>query len=312
MRKSRRLVLPLAASSLVAASGITLGLALVANANTQGFCDSTTTAPITCTLPNSSDTDTTINTPSAIQVSVTLNTGSPAQFVGVTYTLFCSQGGAEATTTQATAPALPVDQAISVGAPVTDTLVLGEATPDSCTVETVTATLYTDNAAKTQSTSGSFRMQLTWTPGSTPSATTTASSTASTPPPPVTVSLIKGYGGKCVDDKGNSSSNGAAVIIWSCNSGDSAQGWTFSGGELKHNGKCANDQGNGGSGSKVILWSCNGASNEKWFHSGSDGEFILSSTNHGLLCLNDPGYSKSNGTRLIVYKCQNTSNEHWT
>ena len=154
-------------------------------------------------------------------------------------------------------------------------------------------------------------MVLNWTPSSTPSATTTASSTATTSPP-VNVSLIKGYGGKCVDDKGNSSSNGSAVIIWSCNSGDSAQGWTFSGGELKHNGKCANDQGNGGSGSKVILWSCNGASNEKWFHSGSDGEFILSLSSHGLLCLNDPGYSKSNGTRLIVYKCHNTSNEHWT
>ena len=126
------------------------------------------------------------------------------------------------------------------------------------------------------------------------------------------MSTVSGYGGKCVDDRGNSSSNKAEVIIWSCNSSDSAQGWTFSGGELKHNNKCANIQGNGGSGSKLILWSCTGASNEKWFHSSSDGEYVSAGTAHGLLCVDDPGYSKNNGTQLIVYKCHNSGNQHWS
>ena len=303
-------------SALVAAGGIVVGLTLVAHANTFAICDSSTAVPISCGFPNSSTTDTTINTPSAIQVAVKQLTGdsaSPAdQYINVVYQLYCSQGANQATTTNTTAPAIPAEQAITVGTTVTDNLVLGESAPDSCTVVNVTATLeVSTDGGKTFSTTttGSLNMTLEWTPASTPSATTTSSSS---PPPSVNVSLIKGYGGKCVDDKGNSSSNGSAVILWSCNSGDSAQGWTFSSGELKHNGKCANDQGNGGSGSKVILWSCNGASNEKWFHSGSDGEFILSLSSHGLLCLNDPGYSKSNGTRLIVYSCKNTSNEHWT
>ncbi len=312
MRKSRRVVIAVAVSGLVAAGGITFGL--IANANTQGFCDSSTTAPITCTLPNSTDTDTTINTPSAIQAVVTLESGdssSPSdQYVAITYSLFCSEGGDSATTTNATSPALPAEQAIAVGAPVTDTLNLGEATPDSCTVESLTATLEasTDGKTFTQTTTGSFELQLAWTPGS---GSSSSSSTATATAPSTHVSTISGYGGKCLDARGNSSANGTKVIIWSCNSSDSAQGWTFSGGELKHSGHCANIQGNGGSGSKLILWSCNGASNEKWFHSSSDGEFVSAGTAHGLLCVDDPGYSKTNGTQLIVYKCHNSGNQHW-
>ena len=114
MRKSRRVAVAVAVSGLVAAGGLTFGL--MANANTKGLCDSsaspgTLTAPITCSLPNSTLTDTTINTPSAIQVAVKLQTGdgvSPAdQYIKVVYQLYCSQGGNQATTTNATAPALP-------------------------------------------------------------------------------------------------------------------------------------------------------------------------------------------------------------
>lgn len=318
MRKARRVFVAVAVSGLVAAGGITFGL--MANANTQGFCDSSATAPITCSFPNSSDTDTTINTPSAIQAIVTLQKGdgvTPAdQYIAITYSLFCSEGGSSATTTNTTSPALPAQQAITTSASVTDTLVFGSTTPtpDSCTVESLTATLeVSTDGGKTfsQTTTGTFQMQLAWTPGGTTTsatATATATSTTST----THVSTISGYGGKCLDDRGNSSSNRAEVIIWSCNSGDSAQGWTFSSSELKHNGKCANIQGGGGSGSKLILWSCNSSSNEKWFHSSSNGEYVSAETGHGLICVDDPGYSKTNGKQLIVYTCHNSSNQHWS
>jgi hypothetical protein len=154
-------------------------------------------------------------------------------------------------------------------------------------------------------------MELDWTPASTPSSATPTPTTSS-PPPTHHVSVIRGIGGKCLDDRGNSSRNRNPVIIWSCNSSDSAQGWTYSNGELVHNGKCANDQGGGGSGSKVILWTCNHSSNEVWFHSSTNGEFVLGSTTHGLICLDDPGSSRTNGTQLIVWKCHNTSNQHWS
>jgi hypothetical protein len=320
MRKSRRVAVAVAVSGLVAAGGLTFGL--MANANTKGLCDSsaspgTLTAPITCSLPNSTTTDTTINTPSAIQVAVKLLTSDNAttadQYIKVVYQLYCSQGGNQATTTNTTPPAIPAEQAITKGATVTDTLVLGEPAPDSCTVVNVTATLeVSTDGGKTFSTAttGSFNMTLQWTPASTPTPTATSSS----PPPPPThhVSTIKGYGNKCLDAKGNSSANGTKVIIWTCNSSDSAQGWSYSSGALKHNGHCANIQGNGGSGSKLILWTCNGASNERWFHTGSNGEFVSAGTAHGLLCVDDPGYSKTNGTQLTVYRCHNTGNQHWS
>jgi hypothetical protein len=113
-----------------------------------------------------------------------------------------------------------------------------------------------------------------------------------------------------VDDKGNSSRKGTPVIIWSCHSSDSAQGWKFTSGELVHNGKCANVQGSASNGSKVILWTCNRSSNETWFHSSTSGEFVLRNTSHGLMCLTAP--STRNGTQLIVSACHNTSNQHWS
>jgi hypothetical protein len=317
MRYSRRLVVPLAVTALVAGGGLGLGLALVANANVAASCTSNTNnmAPITCSVTDN-QTGTTIDMPTAVKATVTLATGSVAQDVGITYQMFCSQGGASATTTQATAPALPKAQAISTTSPVTDTLVLGEPAPDNCTIIDVTATLYTDTAATTQSVSGSFGMEVDWTPATPPSsASPTASASSSSPPPPPSTgsgSLIKGYGGKCLDDKGNSSANRAKVIIWTCNGSDRAQKWTFSNGQLKHNGKCLNDPGNGGSGSKLILWTCGGSSNGKWFHGSRNGEYVLVMLTHGLLCLTDPGYSKTNGTQLVVFACHNTSNQHWT
>jgi hypothetical protein len=319
MRKSRRVAVAVAVSGLVAAGGITFGL--IANANSQGFCDSstspgTTSAPITCSFPNSTDTDATINTPSAIQAIVTLTAGdgiTPAdQYVSITYSLTCLEGSASAETMNTTSPALPAQQAITTSAPVTDTLVFGSTTPtpDSCTVDSLKATLEAlSGTTYTDVTSGAFTMELAWTPAASASSTSaTATATATT----THVSTISGYGGKCLDDRGNSSSNRTQVIIWGCNSADSAQGWTFSSSELKHNGKCANIQGGGGSGSKLILWSCTGASNEKWFHSSSSGEYVSSETGHGLLCVDDPGYSKTNGKQLIVYTCHNSGNQHWT
>ena len=321
MRKSRRVAVAVAVSGLVAAGGITFGL--IANANELALCHSsglgTTASPITCTLPGTTGDNTTISNPSAMQAIVILNSGDgispPDQYVTVTYSMYCTEGGNDATTTNTTAPALPAAQAITTSAQVTDTLVFSSTTPnpDTCTVSDLTATLKggTSAATATAVTTGSFELELAYTPGAGTSSTATSTATA-TPPPTTHVSTVSGYGGKCLDDRGNSSSNRNPIIIWSCNNSDKAQGWTYSSSELKHNGKCANIQGGGGNGSKLILWSCTGASNEKWFHSTSNGEYVSAETGHGLMCVDDPGYSKTNGKQLIVYTCHNTGNQHWS
>jgi Ricin-type beta-trefoil lectin domain len=307
MRKSRRVVVPLAVFALIAGAGLAGGLSLVAHANTQTFCDSSGT-PITC----STDTET-ITSPSAITIAVTLQASDNAttadQYVVVSWTGDCAQGSTDTAIASSTTPtysAITKTTGVSVNVPLPFT------DPDFCDI-VASATLYVITSSGppptySTATTGQFQLELEYTPSSTPSSASSSTSTPSS----VNVSYIKGYDSKCIDDKGNSSADRTKVIIWSCNHGDSAQGWTFTNGELKHNGMCANDAANGGSGTHLILWSCNGASNEKWFHSSSDGEFILSLSSHGLLCLDDPGYSKSNGTQLIVYTCHNSGNQHWT
>jgi len=311
MRKPRRLIVPLAAFALVAGAGLGLALTQVANAQTEiTTCGPTTSGsdPNECTITSSS-ANTSVDDPSAILAVVTLDSGdsvTPAdQYAVISYAMTCYQGSNQ-TTTQNTNEDYFAFASDTEGASVTDSLSLGYANPDSCEVDSLEAQLETLSSGGTlsASSSGSITMELEWDPAT--SATTSSASSSS-----VDVAYISGHGGKCLDDRGNSSSNGAQVIIWGCNHGDSAQSWSWSGYELKHDGKCVNDPGYGGSGTKVILWSCNGGSNEKWSHV-SGGEFKLFYSSKGHLCLDDPGYSTTNGTRLSVYTCNNGGNQHWS
>ncbi len=302
MRKSRRrLVIPLAVFALVAAGGATAGLTLVAHAqNSVTFCSdsSSTAAAITCTT----DTET-IASPSAIDLVAILEDGDGSnpsdQEVVVTWEGDCSLGDDD--TDIAASAGTP--EAISTSADVTVNVPLPYTNPDSCDIE-ATVTLETAASADT---TGAIELEMQYTPQSSSSSSSSTSTAAS-----VDVPYIGGFGSKCIDDKGNSFSNGAALIIWGCNHGDSAQYWTWnSSGELEHDGWCANDPGYGGSGTKLILWSCTGSSNERWSHV-TFGRFKLNYSSKGALCLDDPGFSTSNGTRLMVYTCNGGGNQDWS
>ncbi len=309
MRKSRRrLVIPLAVFALVAAGGATAGLTLVAHAQTTAtFCDSSTTdGVISCSTQDESITD-----PASIDIEVEL-TGSDGvtpsdQFAEVTWSGECLETSTGTTEADLTSPASPGEEAsfsstttptITVDLPYTD--------PAECDI-VATATLETtSNTTTPTDTTGSFQLNVQYTPF-TSSSSSSASTAAS-----VDVPYISGFGSKCIDDKGNSFSNGAALIIWGCNHGDSAQYWTWnSSGELEHDGWCANDPGYGGSGTKLILWSCTGSSNERWSHV-TFGRFKLNYSGRGQLCLDDPGFSTTNGTRLMVYTCNGGGNQNWS
>jgi hypothetical protein len=275
MRRSRRLAVALAVSGLVAAG--TFGATqLVAHATVAGTCTGYADGAF-CSV------DETINAPTSISVSVT---AKPEQWGTFNYTLTCTQNGQSTTTSGSDALLSPPTATVSLALPYSH--------PSSCTIA-VNGNLPDEQADNVLTLTVSY---------------TTGSSTSSSGSGPVP--LVSGYDGRCLDAKGNSSANGTKVILWTCNSSDSAQGWTFTNGELRHNGKCANDQASGGSGSKVVLWTCNGASNEKWAHTGGDGEFLLNLASHGFVCLDDPGYSKTNGTQVIVYACRNGGNQHWS
>jgi hypothetical protein len=186
-------------------------------------------------------------------------------------------------------------------APLIVPVTVGVSNPTSCEV---TAYVHIDTNSNTQ---GGVMFLDTEAASSTPTPTPTA--TSSVPSGGVT-GLIKGYDGKCVDDSGNSSSIRAKVVLWSCSSKDKAEQWRYAAGELIHNGLCLDDKGNAGSGGYIILYTCAESSGEQWNH-------VLNNTfqvkAHSFTqCLNDPGYSKKNGTQLRIYGCNNSSNEHWT
>lgn len=215
----------------------------------------------------------TANKPITITVTVR---SSPDQPVYVAWDTVCSQGtGAGSSSGDFTA-----------STPVTRTITHPYHQPDSCVV-----------SADAQLQNGGN------------SITVTIASSSTAPPPPPAVHAIKGYGGKCVDDPANSSAKGTKIELWSCDK-SAAQNWALRAGQLQHNGKCANDAGNGGNGSSVILYTCTKASNDIWTHK-SNGEYVLKA-HSGKLCLTDPGSSTRNGTRLLVSTCKDTANQRWT
>ncbi|MFF0473531.1 ricin-type beta-trefoil lectin domain protein [Streptomyces sp. NPDC004284] len=118
-----------------------------------------------------------------------------------------------------------------------------------------------------------------------------------------------GVTGKCLDAAGNSSADGTKAIIWSCDSTDPAQTWTWDNGRLLHAGKCLDVVGAGtGNGTLVDLWTCNGGGNQQWTPQ-ADGS--LKGVGSGL-CLDDPAASTTDGTQLIVWTCNGGANQRWT
>src|SRR5271165_580504 len=293
MRRIRRLVAYAAVAGLLTAGAVSVSME-VAHASFSLPC--TGSSPnFQCTLTN------TYIWPVALSVQVTDTASTPtSENVTVSWTatgISCKDStyGTQTASAGADAGATPFN----------GTLPLPNAAADgSCTV-TVTI------VAPTQTNQSPFSAVLDYTPSGSPTATPTPTptptptSTAAGPP----VHPIKGFDGKCVSDKGNSSANRTKIIIWNCSGTDQAENWKFSNNEFIHNGKCLNDQGNGGIRSKVILYTCNGASNEKWLEL-ANGELELQG-HGGNLCLDDPRSSTTNGTQLILYTCTDNANQKW-
>jgi ricin-type beta-trefoil lectin protein len=289
MRNNKRIAVAAAAGSLLVA-GMVTALTLTsgtARADEVTQCEVFPNAGGQCNL------STTVTAPpdfGGLQLQITSNPS--AYHANVTWSDDCTSASgqtvAESGTGGGTAPTIV-------------TLTVGVSNPVSCDV---TANVQMD----INKTFVNGFMYLDTEPGSSnPAPTPTATSSAPTGGP---VGVIKGYDDKCVDDAGNSSAIRSKVIIWTCSSSDKAQKWEYAAGELVHNGLCLDDKGNGGSGSKIILWTCNESSGEQWNH-------VLNNTfqvkAHSFTqCLDDPAYSKKNGTQLAIYACHNSSNQHWT
>jgi len=288
MRGIRRLVVYTAVSGLIAAGAVTATMEVAHADGTVSRCLGVSTT-FECTLSAN------IQTPATMTVGVTDNSASSSnEEITTSYTFTCTD--ANGTSPQAKGgetSKTPISEAI--------TPLPATAADGTCQV-TVTVGLPPNPTTKDPFTATLSFTSVSSNPSPGPSPTPVTSSPGSVHP-------VIGFDGKCLDDRGNSSSNRAQVVIWSCSGSDPAQNWTFSNNEFIHNNKCLNDQGNAGSGGHVILYSCNGGSNEKWSEL-ANGEIKLSS-HGGTLCMDDPRSSTKNGTQLIVYHCTDSSNQKW-
>lgn len=239
--------------------------------------------------------------------NLALTVTSPPAYGGLEITVTSSPGGLQSivnytdSCTNASGQTASETGSGSTATPTYVQLTIGVTNPVSCDV---TASIHVDFKTATETAA-----VLLLTEAASTSPTPTPTPTSSVPTGGVT-GIIKGYDNKCVDDSGNSSSIRGKVVIWNCSGSDKAEQWRYASGELIHNGLCLDDKGNGGSGSKVILWTCNESSGEQWNH-------VLNNTfqvkAHSFTdCLDDPAYSKKNGTQLTLYTCHASSNQKWT
>jgi hypothetical protein len=305
-----KLVAAATAASAVLAGGMFAAFNLTAKAATEDCSISPTDgATPTCTL-----TDYEIDEPATVSFTVITTPGS--ETVNLSWTMWCYNSDVSANsgtlpfTATVTTPAEPsgsttTEESTTYTLP---TLAGSYTDPAQCEFVSATATAVTSGSpAPATVTYLELDINYTAQAAATPSPTSTASTSTTTAK---YNNQVHGFDGTCLDDKGNSSAKRASVIIWTCNNTDQAQGWSYSGSELKIHGMCLNAKGNGKQGSHLILWSCNGGANEIWSHR-SNGEFVEKANGYKL-CIDDPGYSTKNGTQPFVYACNNGANQHWS
>jgi hypothetical protein len=114
---------------------------------------------------------------------------------------------------------------------------------------------------------------------------------------------ILGAAGKCIDDAGANTDNGAAIQIFSCN-GTGAQSWTWSSGDgaLRALDKCMDvTAGATANGTLVQLWDCNGTGAQEWRWRQQNRTVNPQSGR----CLTVAGGRAAEATRLDIMDCDN-------
>ena len=115
--------------------------------------------------------------------------------------------------------------------------------------------------------------------------------------------------GYCLDDRGNSASNGGVVQVWRCNGLPNQQWQVMSDGTIRINGLCLDAPDHGiTNGTKVQLWACTGRPNQQW----NTRNWRVNYTNPAASnqVLDDPGYG-GNGTQQELWANTGTRNQIW-
>jgi O-glycosyl hydrolase len=125
-------------------------------------------------------------------------------------------------------------------------------------------------------------------------------------PPPATGPIASGLAGKCLVTSGNTSVNGAKVVLGDCTDAAAKQ-WKATNGALQYAGMCADANQADTLGEPILLWACNGGGNQQFLPQ-TNGELIGA---HSGLCLDVTGSSTANGTPIELWTCTGKPNQQW-
>jgi O-glycosyl hydrolase len=118
--------------------------------------------------------------------------------------------------------------------------------------------------------------------------------------------ISSGLAGKCLVTSGDTSANGAEVVLGDC-TGAAADGWKVVNGSLQYAGMCADANQADTLGEPILLWTCNGGTNQQFLPQ-SDGELV---GGHSGLCVDVTGNTSADGTAIELWTCTNGANQHW-
>jgi ricin-type beta-trefoil lectin protein/Big-like domain-containing protein len=119
--------------------------------------------------------------------------------------------------------------------------------------------------------------------------------------------------GLCLDDRNNSTRNGAVVQVWQCNGAANQKWQVWSDGTIRHNGLCLDAENHGtANGTKVQLWACTGAANQQWdtrsFRIHYDNPAAVNAAVGKVL--DDTGHG-GNGTQQQIWTSTGGTNQIW-
>lgn len=128
---------------------------------------------------------------------------------------------------------------------------------------------------------------------------------------PVEASDDNGY---CLDNTGNTASNGNRVQIWKC-IGDAAQDWRFNpttDALVNQNGYCLDDPGDTSkNGTQLQIWTCNGDKAQTWDKIQVGNDYTEYKNASAGVCLDNTSNSTTDGTKAQVWSCSGDVAQQW-
>jgi hypothetical protein len=130
--------------------------------------------------------------------------------------------------------------------------------------------------------------------------------------------IVGDESGKCLDVRGASAGNGAAVVQYRCTGAGNQQWFLLPFGDgtytivARHSGKCLDVSGaSSADGAPIQQWACHGGENQRWIVESDAGVTRLRSKSSNK-CLDVPAGNVADNVRLQQYACHAGRNQRFS